>query len=136
MTSPQSKADTQSEITALAQELVQRVIALRPGQRYILGITGYPGAGKSTVSEWIVDAVNQQLRKHAAGGDMEAMLVPMDGYHLSNERLTELNLLPLKGIPDTFDAEAFVDLLRRLRTVTGENVYAPLFDRSIEASIQ
>jgi pantothenate kinase len=136
MTSPQSKADTQAEITALAQELVQRVVALRPGQRYILGITGYPGAGKSTVSEWIVDAVNQELRKHAAGDDTEAMLVPMDGYHLSNERLAELNLLPLKGIPDTFDAEGFVDLLRRLRTVTAENVYAPLFDRSIEASIQ
>jgi pantothenate kinase len=79
----------------------------------------------------LVDRIN-------AGSQPEcpAIVVPMDGYHLSNSRLAEMNLLDLKGIPETFDARGFVELLRRLRTITDENVYAPLFDRSVEASIE
>jgi pantothenate kinase len=45
-------------------------------------------------------------------------------------------LKPLKGIPATFDAQGFVDLIRQLKTEYSKSVFAPLFDRSIEASIQ
>jgi len=143
MTNPHPQTDAETTIESLADELFQRVVSLPAGKRYILGITGYPGAGKSTVSEWIVDGVNQRLHKRVATGAapnqstaVNALIVPMDGFHLSNEKLTELNLLALKGIPDSFDGAGFVDLMRRLRKVTDENVYAPLFDRSIEASIE
>ena len=64
------------------------------------------------------------------------MVVPMDGYHFSNEKLHEMKLSELKGVPDTFDAHGFLSLLQRLRNDTDKNVYCPLFDRSIEASIQ
>jgi pantothenate kinase len=59
----------------------------------------------------------------------------MDGYHLSNETLAERGLLALKGIPDTFDADGFVQLLAKLSCNEQTNVYAPKFDRSIESSI-
>lgn len=129
--------------------LVDRVSQLPGNERYILGITGYPGAGKSTVSEWLVNGVNAKLSSarpanQSASGTQPSSLsaeqlataVPMDGYHYSNEKLQEIGLLELKGIPDTFDAAGFVEMLKKLRTTTTANVYCPLFDRSIEASIE
>jgi pantothenate kinase len=120
-----------SQMTAeeIAKELHQKLENLKPEQRFMLGIVGYPGAGKSTAAHAIVESFNR-LR-----GTEDAIVVPMDGFHLSNEELEKLDLLALKGIPETFDAAGFVELLRRLRNGDG-TVCAPLFERSIEASIQ
>src|SRR5277367_828699 len=101
---------------AIRQELIgglcAKLAGLGSGQRYILGVTGYPGAGKSTVAEALVHGVNEQV------SGTPAISVPMDGYHLPNAKLKEMKLLELKGIPDSFDASGFVDLLRRLRNTT------------------
>jgi pantothenate kinase len=115
----------------LADSLISALKNLSAGERFILGITGYPAAGKSTLAEELVSEVNA-----AFAPELPAIVVPMDGFHLSNRRLAEMNLLELKGIPQTFDASAFVDLLERLRSTGDNNVYAPLFDRTIEASIE
>jgi|ERR1700733_13075351 pantothenate kinase len=109
--------------------LSNKLSALKAGERYILGVVGYPGAGKSTVSEWLETGVNR-LYPHSA------IVVPMDGYHFSNETLDQLRLREFKGIPETFDAIGFIELLRRLRTTTDKNVCCPRFDRGIEASIE
>ncbi|HEY9712728.1 MAG TPA: hypothetical protein V6C72_04625, partial [Chroococcales cyanobacterium] len=47
----------------------------------------------------------------------------------------KIGLRPLKGIPDTFDAKAFIAMIEKLKEPTGSSVFSPLFDRSIEASI-
>lgn len=96
--------------------------------RLLLGICGAPGAGKSTISAWIVESWNL---RHTG----EAVLVPMDGYHFSNETLERKGLLPLKGIPDTFDAPAFIAKLKSIKQSPAIEHYCPRFDRSIEASI-
>lgn len=95
------------------------------GARRILGITGCPGAGKSTVAEGIVGALG-----------VSAVLVPMDGFHLGNAELERLGRRDRKGAPDTFDAAGYVALLRRLRAAeAGETVYAPEFHREIEEAV-
>jgi pantothenate kinase len=106
-------------------ELIEsaRLLADRSG-RALLGITGAPGAGKSTVAELVVSAL---------GAD--AVLVSMDGFHLSNPELLRLGRLDRKGAPDTFDAGGFVALLRRLHESDEAVVYAPRFDRALEESI-
>lgn len=91
------------------------------GARRVLGITGTPGAGKSTLCNALV----------AELGD-SAMLVAMDGFHLANRELTRLGRKDRKGAPDTFDVEGY---LARLCNQTEPVVYAPLFDRRIEESI-
>lgn len=111
---------TASSIAALTEE----ANGLAARGRVVLGITGPPGAGKSTVASAIV----------AALGDA-AVLVPMDGFHLANAELDRLRRRDRKGAPDTFDAAGYVALLRRLRAPTSQPVYAPLFDRSIEEAI-
>jgi pantothenate kinase len=94
-----------------------------PFRRVILGITGPPGAGKSTLADGIA----------AALGPRVAVVVPMDGFHLSDPLLHELGRHARKGAPDTFDAEAYADVLERLRDRTRE-AFAPLFDRARETA--
>jgi pantothenate kinase len=80
----------------------------------LLGITGAPGAGKSTLA--------------AALG---LPVVPMDGFHYADVELARRGLLDRKGAPETFDAEGYAALLRRVRA--GEaDVVAPMFERDLE----
>jgi pantothenate kinase len=96
-------------------------------RRAILGVTGAPGAGKSTYAETLT-------AKLAAEGHKVA-LVPMDGYHLAQAALEELGLAAVKGAPQTFDAAGYVALLRRLKESPDETVWAPRFNRELEDSI-
>jgi pantothenate kinase len=94
------------------------------GERRLLGITGAPGAGKSTIAARVVEALGEA-----------AVLVPMDGFHLANAELERLGRRDRKGAIDTFDAGGYVALLRRLRSPAGDTVYAPTFRREIEEPI-
>jgi pantothenate kinase len=94
------------------------------GQRRILGIVGAPGAGKSTLARQLTDALGDR-----------AVLVGLDGFHLSNAELRRLGRHDRKGAADTFDAAGYQNLLRRLRPQHDEIVYAAEFDRSLEESI-
>jgi len=103
---------------AVAQALQ---FAAGPARR-VLGLAGPPGAGKSTVSATLVDALPPG----------RAVVVPMDGFHLAQAELDRLGRGDRKGAPDTFDVAGFVALLGRLRAREDEVVYAPLFRREIE----
>jgi pantothenate kinase len=99
-------------------EAAARLIERLPSDRRILvGISGAPGAGKSTFAAALADSVR-------------GTVLPMDGFHLPQARLAELGRRDRMGAPDTFDVDAFVALLGSLRT--GEPVRAPGFDRTIE----
>jgi pantothenate kinase len=121
----ETSSDIAEAMSGVIDELIQRVERLAvTGQRRILGITGAPGAGKSTISAALL----------AALGD-RAQLVPMDGFHLANIELERLGRRDRKGAPDTFDVVGYVNLLSRLRSQTREVIYAPVFDRSREEAI-
>ncbi|QLJ03277.1 nucleoside/nucleotide kinase family protein [Streptomyces sp. NEAU-sy36] len=107
-------------------DLLARARALpRAGRRAVLGIAGGPGAGKSTLAEGLVRALN-------AGGPPWVAHVPMDGFHLADAELDRLGRRDRKGAPDTFDAAGYAALLRRLREDGDEVVYAPGFERVLE----
>ncbi|WP_069161677.1 nucleoside/nucleotide kinase family protein [Nocardia altamirensis] len=119
-------ARVETSVGWLAQR-VREHAAARDG-RYLLGIAGPPGAGKSTLSARIRDALDITV--------CCAEIAPMDGYHLTNEVLEAAGNLARKGEPDTFDTAGFVDNLRRLRdTPIGAAVPWPIFDRSVHDPI-
>jgi pantothenate kinase len=93
--------------------------------RYLLGIAGAPGAGKSTFAAG-------EARRIAAEGT-PAVVLPMDGFHLPQADLVRLGRRDRMGAPDTFDVDAFVATLERLRNP--EPVTAPGFDRTIEEPV-
>lgn len=104
-------------------ERVLALVAMRAG-RTMLGLVGSPGAGKSTLAA----ALTERL------GDLEAVVVPFDGFHLANVTLTAAGLQQRKGSLETFDLDGYAHLLRRLRGAR-EMVYAPAYERSIEEPI-
>lgn len=112
------------ELQASFEELADVARKKIGSRRYMLGIVGAPGAGKSTLANYLTNELGTS-----------AALVPMDGFHLANSVLEALGRRNRKGAPDTFDAAGYVALLRRLREDASDIVYAPTFDREIEESI-
>jgi pantothenate kinase len=90
-------------------------------RRFVFGLAGPPGSGKSTVTAQLATAL---------GG----VVVPMDGFHLDNDELDRLGRRGIKGAPETFDADGFVRLVERL-THPDEAIAAPSFDRVADCTI-
>lgn len=93
--------------------------------RFLLGVAGAPGAGKST---W---AAAEQRRLTAEG--TATVVLPMDGFHFPQAELVRLGRRDRMGAPDTFDVDGFVATLERLRRPGP--VTAPGFDRTIEEPV-
>ena len=107
------------------EEAIERARRLAAGgRRAILGITGPPGAGKSTLAGAIADDLGDRAR-----------VVGMDGFHLAQAELVRLGRADRKGALDTFDGAGYVALLRRLRAADEDVVYAPEFRREIEEPV-
>lgn len=117
--------NTRPALSLSVSDLVVRARTLiRSGERRLLGITGAPGAGKSTLCAQLIETLGK-----------DAVLVEMDGFHLANAELDRLGLRQRKGAPETFDVDGYTALLGRLRSQHAEVIYAPRFDRGLEESI-
>ena len=93
----------------------------------VLGLTGPPGTGKSTIAAQLAVALPE-------AGIAVAGLVPMDGFHMSNALLAERGLADHKGAPDTFDVGGYVALLGRVRRADGI-VLAPDYRRDLHEPV-
>lgn len=111
-----------SAVEILAAD-VAGLLDTAPG-RVLVGITGPPGAGKSTVAQALVDLFDG------------ASYVPMDGFHLSNAVLEEMGRRDRKGAVDTFDAAGFLAVLRRVAAEYGRgDVDVPAFERRLDEPV-
>ncbi len=104
------------------EDLANLIRSRSEGQgRFLTALAGPPGAGKSTLATALVGLLG-----------VGAKAVPMDGFHYDDAVLVARGAQGRKGAPDTFDAQGFFHLLRRLRTE--DEVAIPLFDRDLEIS--
>lgn len=104
------------------------VNTIRPVDRPLLvAMAGAPGVGKSTA------VIRVQAMLHVAA--ITSVVVPMDGFHLANAALRDLGLAHRKGAPETFDVDGLAAMLTRVSAGPHGTVWAPEFDRSIEAAV-
>ena len=131
-------ASTPPRLTGAAPDLLNRLIdaAVRltkqaESGRAVVGITGAPGAGKSTLAAELETALRR--RGLLAGS------VPMDGFHFSNAVLDELGRHQRQGAPDTFDVDGYLAILDRVRQAAPEGepreVLAPVYRRDLHEPV-
>ena len=113
------KAAAPINIDCLIKIISQRSAAK---SRFVVAIAGPPGSGKSTLSDHLAKCLGQS-----------AKVLPMDGFHLDNDRLQEMGLLQRKGAPETFNALGLLELMRKMRG--NETFLYPTFDRKEDRTI-
>lgn len=104
------------EIVRLAEEILARAQGY---DRFLIGIAGPPGSGKSTSAEALARKAPQSA------------VLPLDGFHYDNAILDQLGLRSRKGAPETFDFAGFAAALGRIRA-QHPDVAIPLFDRGMD----
>ena len=94
-----------------------------PSSRFMVGIAGPPGSGKSTIAAQLCDEL-------VKAGE-SAIVVPMDGFHFDDAILNARGHRARKGAPHTYDVAGFEVLLKRIKARESD-IAIPVFDRSLE----
>lgn len=111
-------------IRSTMAQIVDYILQLQQSSvpRIIIGITGVPGAGKSTLAQKIVNHFNAIQPQTAA-------YLPMDGFHKSNAQLQQQGQFNRKGAIDTFNVDGYLEILENIKH--NQMVKAPEYCRKI-----
>jgi pantothenate kinase len=108
------RVDFDRQVHALACDLQARLHAHQQrdeSRRYLVGIAGPPGSGKSLLAEELLRAVRELGTR--------AQLITQDGFHYTRAQLDRFERPATahlrRGSPFTFDLPAFSAALRRVR---------------------
>ncbi len=107
-------------LSHLAETILSKA-NVNTSNRFIIGIAGGPGSGKSTFAVELKELINSKAKS-----DLE-QIFPMDGFHRKNSELQRSGLISVKGAPETFDVEGYLLILKRIKL--GENLKAQIYSR-------
>lgn len=102
-----------------ARPVLALVDRLDPDRRWLLGLAGPAGAGKSTLAAAVAAARPNRL-----------VVVGQDGFHRRPQERAARGVTNRLGAPDTFDTDAMLATLTAVRA--GDPIRWPGWDRSAE----
>ncbi|XP_064972585.1 putative uridine kinase C227.14 isoform X1 [Musa acuminata AAA Group] len=124
---------------SLAERLLSSFAKVQDiNSKYIVGLAGPPGAGKTTLSSEVVRRLNNLWSQKATGKNSVsplefAIVLPMDGFHLYRSQLDAMEnpeeAHARRGAPWTFNPELLLKCLHSLRNEGSS--YAPSFDHGV-----
>ncbi|KAL5702101.1 hypothetical protein ACHQM5_027360 [Ranunculus cassubicifolius] len=138
---PVVEAGTMDEIyDALAERIVPTsAAAANPNFKYIVGVAGSPGAGKSTLASEVARRVNKLWTQRSNAMEFlvnspeVAISLPMDGFHLYRHQLDKMEnpkeAHARRGAPWTFNPASLLQCLQKLRNEG--SVCMPSFDHGV-----
>ncbi|KAJ0982407.1 hypothetical protein J5N97_010662 [Dioscorea zingiberensis] len=110
-----------------------------PNSKYLVGLAGPPGSGKTTLSSEVVGRLNKLWFQETSEKDSLvqpdgiATVLPMDGFHLYRSQLDAMEnpeeAHARRGAPWTFNPDLLLKCLHTLRSKG--SVYAPSFDHGV-----
>jgi pantothenate kinase len=116
----------------LLEQPVERLMALLEAgaPRWMIGMAGMPGAGKSTLAVRLAAEVNARTAPDTA------IALGMDGFHLTKAELRRMpnpdEAFARRGAPWTFDTHAFLNRLASVRDAAGRNAVTwPGFEHEV-----
>ncbi|KAH8785502.1 P-loop containing nucleoside triphosphate hydrolase protein [Diaporthe sp. PMI_573] len=113
-----------SQVERLVEKVWDKFLATPPERRFMVGIGGIPGSGKTTLSQIVATALKAKGARlepsHASySPDPIAAFVPMDGFHLTRAQLSAMpdpvTAHARRGAEFTFDGTSFHKLIQALR---------------------
>lgn len=104
------------------------VYRLEQGKRLLVGVSGFPGSGKSILATKLVSALN------SAESTPIAICVGMDGWHYPRSTLSTFPDPKLafdrRGSEWTFDSKRFADFVSSVKVQPTSAMKAPSFDHA------
>lgn len=106
-------------ISPLLAQPVQRLVTQLQSAttRWVIGLAGVPGSGKTTLAARLAEAVNARTAPDTV------VALGMDGFHFTKAELWQFpnpaEAFARRGAPWTFDANALQQRLLRLRAAAG-----------------
>src|SRR5215212_10006809 len=129
MTIEPARTDT---ISQLLEQPVRRLVARLESatSRWIIGLAGVPGSGKTTLAARLAEAVNARTAPNTVAA------LGMDGFHFTKAELGQFpnpaEAFARRGAPWTFDATALQQRLQLLREAAGrEDIPWPGFEHAV-----
>ncbi|KAI0393340.1 P-loop containing nucleoside triphosphate hydrolase protein [Xylariaceae sp. FL0594] len=128
------------QVLRLVDKAWERFQQTPKDRRFMIAIGGIPGSGKTTLSQFVTQALNARhatLHPKIKEAVPIAAFVPMDGYHLTRAQLSAMpdpvTAHARRGAEFTFDGAAFLSLVKALREpITGQTIFAPSFDHAVK----
>lgn len=121
-------------IEELSRCLESKRSSLAQHARLLVGISGCPASGKSTVAHAIASRVNELI-----GADV-ATVVGLDGWHHTRAHLDAMPDPVLaharRGAHWTFDGQRFVAFVRALHDAPDATCRAPSFDHALKDPVE
>ncbi|KAF4119863.1 ArgK protein [Geosmithia morbida] len=132
--------DDLEKTVVILQQRIQHLLHQKDARsRILIALAGVPGSGKSTVTDALLRAIGK-----TDGSMANTSVLPMtqDGFHHTKAKLSTFDdpdyAFHRRGAPFTFDVEAFISLVMRLRDTPVTDcdepevvITAPSFDHAI-----
>ncbi|TKY87429.1 hypothetical protein EX895_004107 [Sporisorium graminicola] len=123
----------QEQVDRLVGDLLGKVQGLEPSKRLLVGVSGIPGSGKSSLATKLVSALNAASQATSSTTDI-AICVGMDGWHYPRATLATFpnpqEAFDRRGAEWTFDAKRFADFVAVVKNDTSHTLTAPSFDHA------
>ncbi|KAL1978001.1 hypothetical protein VTN31DRAFT_860 [Thermomyces dupontii] len=133
----------EEQVDRLVKKIWTKFESAPATSRLLIGISGIPGSGKTSLATVMTDRVNALYVNEYPDRPLVATFVPMDGYHLTRAQLAAMpdpaHAAARRGAEFTFDGDKFLQLVKRLRetlTPSTPTVYAPSFDHAVKDPVE